>query len=225
MMTSLPRGRYVDDVVSTHDEREVAADVDGLDASHAALVEHLRGTDPVDPSTPSRLPNWTIGHVLTHLARNADSQHRMLAGFDQYPHGREGRDADIEAGSGRSWGELVGDVERTCAAVSAAFASVVDWGEPEHGSAAPRPRSMLAFARQREVEVHRADLGLGYGFGDMPSRYVRMELRLMEMLWKANKPMGMTPLPDLALQSPPHVRLAWLMGRTEIDGLAPAGIF
>ena len=71
----------------------------------------------------------------------------------------------------------------------------------------------------------RADLALGYGFDDMPSRYVRQELRLMEMRWRANKPMGMTPLPDAALQAPPSTRLAWLMGRAGIDGLPPAGIF
>ncbi len=208
-----------------HDERTVAADRDDVIESHDALVEHLRGLDPVDPATPSRLPAWGVGHVLTHLARNAESHIRMLAGYDQYPHGREGRDADIEAGAGRSWVELVADVERTCAALTAAFTATTDWSEPAHGNDAGRPRALLPFFRQREVEVHRVDLGLGHEFADMPARYVRQELRMMDMLWKANKPMGMTPLPDLALQSPPPMRLAWLMGRATIDGLGPAAIF
>ena len=103
-----------------YDEREVAADVEAVIASHRALVDHLRELAPVDPSTPSELPGWTVGHVLTHLARNADSHHRLLAGYDQYPHGWDGRNADIEAGAGRTWGESVADVERTCAALSAA---------------------------------------------------------------------------------------------------------
>jgi len=45
------------------------------------------------------------------------------------------------------------------------------------------------------------------------------------MLWAARQPMGMTPLPDRALAAPPPQRLAWLMGRAAIDGLAPAAIY
>ena len=85
--------------------------------------------------------------------------------------------------------------------------------------------TMLPLLRQREVEVHRADLGLGYEFDDLPDRYVRQELRLMEMMWRARKPMGLTPLPAVALALPPARRLAWLMGRAEIEGLPPADIY
>lgn len=212
-------------VAQGFDDLEVAADVEAVVASQIALVEHLRSLAPVDPTTPSALPDWTIGHVLTHLARNADSHHRLLAGYDQYPHGWEGRNADIVVGAGRTWDELVGDVERTCSALSAAYEVNTEWAEPPHPNRAGRPRAMLPFFRQREVEVHRTDLALGYGFDDMPGRYLRQELRLMEMLWKADKPMGMTPLPDVALQAPPPARLAWLMGRAGIDGLPPAGVF
>jgi maleylpyruvate isomerase len=37
--------------------------------------------------------------------------------------------------------------------------------------------------------------------------------------------MGMTPLPAAALALPPTTRLAWMMGRVEVDGLEPAGLF
>ena len=37
----------------------------------------------------------------------------------------------------------------------------------------------------------------------------------MEMRWNARRPMGLTGLPDEALPAPPHVRLAWLLGRTD----------
>jgi hypothetical protein len=59
---------------------------------------------------------------------------------------------------------------------------------------------------------------------DWPSGYVREELRTLEMRWNARRPMGLTGLPERALQQPPHVRLAWLLGRTTIEGLDPAGI-
>ncbi len=88
-----------------------------------------------------------------------------------------------------------------------------------------RPTTLLPLLRQREVEVHRVDLGLGHEFGDMPADYVRRDLRLMEMLWTARKPMGMTALPDAALAADPATRLAWMMGRIDLPGLEPAGLF
>ena len=47
----------------------------------------------------------------------------------------------------------------------------------------------------------------------------------MEMQWQARQPMGLTTLPQAVLHRPPHERLAWLMGRLEIEGVAPAGVF
>jgi maleylpyruvate isomerase len=206
------------------DDRDLADDIADVVASHASLVVRLRDHAPVEPATPSRLPDWTVGHVLTHIARNADGVVSMLSGAPQYPGGREGRNADIEAGATRSWDELVDDVDATCATVDAAFADRADWTGTAETIAGERPMSMVPFLRLREVEVHHVDLGLGYDFADMPARYLRKELRMMEMLWRARKPMGMTPLPDAALALPPPTRLAWMMGRTEIDGLSPAGL-
>lgn len=206
------------------DAREIAADVADVVASHATLVEHLRSIEPVDPSTPSRLPDWTVGHVLTHIARNGDGVPCLMRGEPQYPRGAEGRDADIEAGSKRPWPELIDDVEHTCAAVDDVFRTNNDWTGAVSMLAGERHKSQVPFLRQREVEVHHADLGLGYTFADMPARYVRQELRMMEMLWRAGRPMGMTQLPDAALALPPPTRLAWMLGRTEIDGLAPANL-
>ena len=207
------------------DPRTVAADIAACRGSHAALIEHLRLLDPIDPATPSRLPGWTIGHVLTHIARNADGHMCMLDGQPQYPQGVDGRNADIERGASRNLEALVDDVDHTCALVDAGYVANTDWSGSSRLLMGDRPKAMLPFLRQREVEVHRVDLGLGYEFGDMPSEYLRKELRLMGMLWKARKPMGMTPLPDAALGLPPATRLAWMMGRIEIDGLSPADLF
>ena len=44
------------------------------------LDERARRRGELDVAAPSRLPDWTVGHVLTHLARNADSIVRVLAG-------------------------------------------------------------------------------------------------------------------------------------------------
>lgn len=211
----------------TEDESDQAAverDVASCAASHAALVAHLSGITTVDSQMPSRLPGWSIGHVLTHIARNADSHLDLLAGRPQYP-SVESRNADIELGATREWAALVADVETSAVAVDMAFSSQTDWTGTARTMGGERSTVTLPLLRQREVEVHRVDLGLGYSFADMPVEYVRGDLRLMEIMWSARKPMGMTTLPDEALALDPPTRLAWLMGRAEIDGLAAAGLF
>ena len=192
--------------------------------SEQDLRAWLEGLESVEPAQPSRLPGWTVGHVLTHLARHADSVLAMLDGDPQYAKGREGRDRDIEAGAGRPWDELVDDVVMRSAAVQAALRACDDWDGAVQSIRGERAKVQVPMMRQREVEVHRVDLGLGYEFANLPPDYVRRELRLMGMLWKARKPMGMTPMPDTANALDPATRLAWLMGRAVIDGLDPANL-
>jgi maleylpyruvate isomerase len=202
---------------------DVQRDLADMAASQAALTAWLGELTPVDPATPSLLPGWTVGHVLTHIARNADGALRQLDGLPQYWWGFTSRDADIELGATRSWAELVDDVAVTSAAVEARAAEVADWSGTTVSVVGPRPKALLAAGRQREVEVHRADLGLGYGFADMPTRLVREEVRRMTMAWSARQPMGLTALPEPVLRLPDHERLAWLWGRLAIDGVPPSG--
>ncbi len=185
----------------------------------------------VQPAAASRLPGWTVGHVLTHIARNADSITRGLEGaergeiVDRYPEGSAGRDADIEAGHDRSAAALVADVRDSAARLEAAWSTHTAWdGHCRESSGREVPVAHLPFARWREVEVHRVDLGLGYEPEDWPAAYVRLDLRKMEMRWNARRPMGLTGLPAEALALPPPRRLAWLLGRIEIPGLEPAGV-
>ena len=65
-----------------------------------------------DVRSPSLLPEWTVGHVLSHVARNADS-HRERAEaaaagevVEQYVGGYAGRAAAIELGAVRPSGEI-----------------------------------------------------------------------------------------------------------------------
>lgn len=206
-------------------DREIERDVASCVRSEAALVESLRSMPTPDPTAPSRLPGWTIGHVMTHIARNADGVLSVFSGAHQYPHGLDGRNADIETGSTRSWDELVDDVVDRSQAVAAAMSERTDWSGTVQMLPGERATAQVPLLRQREVEVHRVDLGLGYEFADMPADYVRRDLRVMGMVWTARKPMGMTPLPDAALALDPPTRLAWMMGRVDIDGLDPAGLF
>jgi maleylpyruvate isomerase len=181
---------------------------------------------------PSGLPGWSVGHVLAHIARNADSFVHLTEAADrgevadQYPGGVEQRNGDIEAGSRRSARELVRDVRTSIYALEQCWATVggAAWQGEGRAFAGMRPIRDLPFIRWREVNVHHADLGLGYTMAEWPAEYVRLELIRAEMLWAARRPMGLTSLPAQALAAEPRARLAWLLGRGVIDGLEPAGI-
>src|SRR5829696_3219522 len=77
-----------------------------------------------DPHAPSLCEGWTRGHVLTHVARNADGLAALVrsavdgTGETMYA-SPEARDADIEAGADRPVAQLVDDVERSAQALAA----------------------------------------------------------------------------------------------------------
>jgi maleylpyruvate isomerase len=71
---------------------------------------------------PSLLPGWTRGHVLTHLARNADALLEVLAGRPMYA-SAEARDADIETGAPRPLAEQLDDLRTASSRLDGAFAA------------------------------------------------------------------------------------------------------
>ena len=157
----------------------------GCAASHRALEATIADLDDATARQPTDLPDWSVGHLLTHLARNADSHvhvgHGVMVGEerDQYPHGFDGRNADIAAGADRAAGELVADVGATNRAVELTWA-----GMDDDAWAVGTARSMVGtwhaadfpFYRWREVELHHVDLGLGYGLPNLAAGYVALEL-------------------------------------------------
>lgn len=208
-------------------------DVQGAVAAHARLSADLAALTDDQAAQPSLLPGWSVAHVLTHIARNADGLSLMVEAANrgevgsQYPGGFAQRNADIEAGSGRTAAELVADVAAANARLEAAWAATTDEGRRAEGLtvAGPVPVRELPFRRWRETAVHHADLGLAYRWHHWPHDYVRLELQRMTMLWASRKPMGLTTLPAAALALADRERLAWLLGRTTVEGLEPAGIF
>jgi maleylpyruvate isomerase len=216
------------------EKRVIERDIAGATAAHRQLEAAIRGlTDDVARSA-SLLPGWSVGHVLTHLARNADSHVRMIDGasrgevWEQYVGGAAGRTAEIDAGADRPAADLVADVYAANAALEASWtaADEITWAGQGMGTiAGPIAIDDLPFRRWREVEVHHVDLGLGHGVADWSSEYVRLELVRQTRTWASRRPMGLTDLPAAALHLAPHDRLAWLIGRLEVPGLEPAGIF
>jgi maleylpyruvate isomerase len=217
-------------------QAELIRSIDGATAAHRRLLDAvtlLAELGELDLRRPSLLPDWSVGHVLAHLARNADSHVRLLdAGArgeqaDQYEGGMEGRAAEIERDAVLDLVTLVADLGRSAADLEHRWATMPAdaWQGEGRSVAGAVALSDLPFRRWRETDVHHVDLGLGYTPDDWPAAYVRLELVRMEMLWAARRPMGLTAMPAAALAAPPAHRLAWLLGRGHLDGLAPAGIF
>src|SRR5215472_7044541 len=74
-----------------------------------SLIESIGGLTDADARGPSLLPGWTRGHVLTHLARNADGGTRLLGwartGIPSYEYESVAARAEaIEAGAALSRG-------------------------------------------------------------------------------------------------------------------------
>ena len=194
----------------------MAAEQAALAASHRRLSEALEGlTDDVARSD-SRLPGWSVGHLLTHIARNADSVTRRMRAaardevVDQYPGGAAGRAAEIEAGAGRPAAELVADVRASAAAAERSAAELPDdaWDRLARsaGGQLHTMRRVLE-GRIREVELHHVDLGLGYRPADWPPDFALAELG--RAVAHMTEHVGAAPL------------LAWFSGRGPAPELPP----
>src|SRR6266571_7346845 len=129
---------------------------------------------------PSLLPGWSRGHVLVHLARNADGLRNLLIWArtgvvtPQYP-SRQARDDAIEAGSGRPASDLVADLRGSAAAFSAEAAGLPAhcWQASVHGlRGSAHPAWYTLVRRLSEVEIHHVDMAAGYQPADWPGWFV-----------------------------------------------------
>jgi maleylpyruvate isomerase len=212
---------------------DTQAEIAGALAAHQRLWLTIDTLTDDQLGQPSRLPGWTVGHVVNHLRRNAQSHVRLLrgavAGIDanRYPGGDTERDMLIDDGADLPAASLIAFAHDTAEELEDAWAAmtpdawqVIGWCGDAREAAHESP-----WRRWREVEIHHADLGLpGFGFNDWSNEFLRRELRLAEMAWRASHTLGLTALPAASLALPPPDRLAWLLGRLQIDGLpVPVG--
>ena len=143
-----------------------------LDRATAALVRALEDLEANALTHASLLAGWTRGHVVAHLANVADALVRMTADaragapMSMYPGGRAQRDRDI-ADAARAPASVLRDrFVHSSAQLSAAWHAVTEtqWAttatEAELGS---MELGRLVALRLTEVEVHHADLAVGFG--------------------------------------------------------------
>jgi maleylpyruvate isomerase len=200
----------------TGGDLELETVMSGCRSSHEVLISTVSGFDDAAVRSPSRLEGWTVGHIVTHLARNADSHTRMLTAaaqgeaVEQYAGGGEERAQRIESGAARSAQELLDDTLHSITDLEGAWTTMTPSAWDRHGLSRGRPwpcRSLPNF-RWREVEIHHVDMGTGYAFQQWPEEYVARELPLL-----------LSTLPGRLEDGAQRRRLlAWLTGRSPSVG-------
>lgn len=199
-----------------------------------------------DVGRPSRLPGWTRGHVITHIARNAEGLVRLLTwartGIETPMYSStEARAADIEAGAGRPLVEQLDDVRHTGAAFATAASQLSEqhWRTMVRTRHDPIPASAVPWARAREVWLHLVDLGAGIEIDVLPedvaTALVRdvagwMDARVsarIEVQISGTEPVIFGPATGspMPVSGPVQELAGWLTGRARGNQLtAPEGL-
>lgn len=220
-----------------------------VDAATQSLLQTAAAITDEQARAASRLPGWSRGHVLTHLARNADGLRNLLVwahtGIEtpQYP-SAEARDLGISEGAGRVAADLIDDVELSAAALAAeaAILADADWAAEVHGiGGRPHPAWYTLWRRLSEVEFHHVDLDAGYEPDQWPEEFATQGLeRVTADFSKPSCPAAVLVSldsgqihrigpadadPTARISGPTRSLLAWLTGRSTGAGLAaePAG--
>jgi maleylpyruvate isomerase len=216
-----------------------------ITAATDRLLETAAAFGDADVRQPSLLPGWSRGHVLTHVARNADGGTRMLTwartGLEtpEYPSVRA-RAEEIEAGSGRPATALTADVRDSASRFADAYAAMPEeaWSRLlRWTSGRERPAYRAADARLTEVLVHHVDLRAGYQPCDWPADFVAgfiadviaafagrtgvPSLQLIASDTGAEYRLG-GPGGALVVRAEQASLLAWLLGRSEGGNGLPA---
>jgi maleylpyruvate isomerase len=155
-----------------------------IDDATQRLVRTAAQLSAAEIGQPSLLPGWTRGHVLSHVARNADGLRNLLiwartgTPTPMYP-SAEARVAGIEQGAERGPAEHAADLTASADRFRDEALAMPDdaWQvQVRTLKDPPFPASEVLVRRLAEVELHHADLGAGYGPDDWPATFTAMEL-------------------------------------------------
>jgi maleylpyruvate isomerase len=214
-----------------------------VETSADSLRRSVTRLGDAEVAAPSALPGWTRGHVLTHLARNADALVNLLTwartGVETPMYSsRQARDDAIEAGAGRPAGEQRADVESSQQRLMAAASGLgaADWRAPVRWGYDAREctADLVPWLRLVELEVHHVDLDVGYTPAHWPADFVRDQLgRAVDdrRLRDDTPPVTLRAIdadtehvlrdgPGPVVSGPQATLLAWLLGRSTGTGLA-----
>ncbi|MGV9932281.1 maleylpyruvate isomerase family mycothiol-dependent enzyme [Streptomyces olivaceoviridis] len=197
------------------------------------LLNAVTAMDNASLAEPSRLPGWSRGHVLAHLARNADALVNVLQGRPMYA-SAEARDADIERDAPRPLEVQITDVRESAARFQAAGEAPADWTRTvELRNGVTDSASRVPFRRWGEVELHHVDLGTGYELEDLPAEFLERETGFLTERFSGHPDVPATRVtdgtrawttgraadePGITVTGRPADLVGWLAGRR--DGAA-----
>ncbi|MFF4795296.1 maleylpyruvate isomerase N-terminal domain-containing protein [Streptomyces sp. NPDC001276] len=184
------------------------------------MLDAVAGLGEAGFSAPSVLPEWTRGHLVAHVAANADALCNLVhwaATGEETPMyaSAEERAAGIAKGPTLSADELRSWLTSSAHRLAEGLDGLTDeqW-QHQVVTAQGRtvPATELPWMRAREVCVHAVDLGTGVvTFADLPKGF------LTALVAEISAKRGLTELPDGPL---PEVA-AWLAGRPHSLADAP----
>lgn len=224
-----------------------AAELGQITEATAHLLATAAELTDEDLRQPSLCAGWTRGHVLTHIARNADGLANLLntaATGEVTPmyESNDKRNADIEAGSSRPVAEQLADLRESAGRFAEAYAAAQaagNWGAPVYRLAGtqPFPAWLVPAKRLGEVLIHHVDLDLDFtpahwsdaftddSFADTLARFeeradfpkLRLDVEEEDVVY------GIKAAPQdkgvVVVRGPKRALLAWLLGRASGDGL------
>ncbi|MER5291584.1 maleylpyruvate isomerase family mycothiol-dependent enzyme [Streptomyces pharetrae] len=215
-----------------------ARDLASVQQATERLLSAAAELDNADVTQPSRLPGWSRGHVLAHLARNADALVNVLQGRPMYV-SAEARDADIERDAPRPLDEQLADVRASAERFREAGAAPADWTRTvELRNGVTDSASRVPFRRWVEVELHHVDLGVGYELEDLPAEFTEREIDFLADRFTGHPDVPPTRLtdgtrvwrtgreadaPEVTVRGSRADLLGWLAGRRDGSALTAEG--
>ncbi|NUP44900.1 MAG: maleylpyruvate isomerase family mycothiol-dependent enzyme [Streptomyces sp.] len=218
---------------------DYARDAAAVRGATDRLMTSVSRLDETAVTEPSLLPGWTRGHVLAHLARNADALVNLLTwartGEPTPMYASEdARDREIEDAATRLLPIHLDDLRTSAFRFNAAAAALPANRRPFEVTmrrGVVEQAGRLPFRRLAEVELHHVDLGVGYTLADLPAAFVEQELDFLT----EERFAGRVDVPALRLVSgdggrvrytggegepltvegSPAALLGWLSGRTD----------
>jgi maleylpyruvate isomerase len=217
--------------------RQVNAD--DLGEAGRRLSRTVDGLAPDDWAAPSLLPDWTRAHVVAHLALNGEALGDVLRGVTEDEpvpmyQSAERRDLDIAELADAEHSELR---DRLLASLTT-FVEAAEAVPPEAWAGrfdrtpgGPQlPLEAVPLMRLRELEIHHADLGAGYGPDDWTTWFAELVVSTMVKRLDPDAGFRVAPLDgshtwdvgpvdeDPVLVTGPVADVAWwLTGRTPSD--------
>ena len=208
------------------------------DATERLRTDAATTMDNASVAGPSRLPGWSRGHVLAHLARNADALVNVVQGRPMYD-SAEARDADIERDAPRPLDVQLADLRDSAARLRTAWAATADWSHTvELRNGVTDSASRVPFRRWAEVELHHVDLDIGYELEDLPAEFTERETGFLAERFLGHPGVPPTRLtdgarewrtgreadtPEVTATGAPAELLGWLAGRRDGSALAVSG--